>query len=271
MAIWRATFTLLDDGVGIGPGDVHLVSAAVARDGAASGLCADGMAVQLAYCREVRPAAGGDEGGEADDLCLAVPRVYEKIRQGGGKSRASPVKKKILKWALGRGQEASGGDAGGQDAVGGLLEAGGQAGVQQDSRGVWRPGEDFVSGGAPLGMDTAGWFADVGIRIFEGYGLTETSPVIALNTPMAAPDWDGGEGAAECEVRLAEDGELEVKGPSVFPGYWKKPKETAEAFTEDGWFKTGDIGRWRTVSVDYGPEEGAAEDERREVDCAAAD
>ncbi|MDR3746327.1 MAG: long-chain fatty acid--CoA ligase [Acidobacteriaceae bacterium] len=102
--------------------------------------------------------------------------------------------------------------------------------------------ELFVSGGAPLGMDTAGWFADVGIRIFEGYGLTETSPLIALDTPAKHRIGTVGPVLRNVHVRFAEDGELEVKGPSVFHGYWNKPQETAEAFTPDGWFRTGDIG-----------------------------
>jgi long-chain acyl-CoA synthetase len=100
----------------------------------------------------------------------------------------------------------------------------------------------FVSGGAPLGMDTAGWFADVGIRVLEGYGLTETSPVIGLNTPQKNRIGTVGPLLSNVQVRFAADGELEVRGPSVFPGYWNKPKETAESFTPDGWLKTGDIG-----------------------------
>src|SRR6202041_135651 len=102
--------------------------------------------------------------------------------------------------------------------------------------------EVFISGGAPLGMDSAGWFADVGIRIFEGYGLTETSPVIAVNYPNAHRIGTVGRVQENVQARFAEDGELEVKGPTVFKGYWKKEKETAEVFTSDGWFKTGDIG-----------------------------
>jgi long-chain acyl-CoA synthetase len=100
----------------------------------------------------------------------------------------------------------------------------------------------FVSGGAPLGMDNANWFADVGIRILEGYGLTETSPVIGLNTPQRNRIGTVGPVLSNVEVRFAPDGELEVRGPSVFPGYWNKPQETAETFTPDGWLKTGDIG-----------------------------
>jgi long-chain acyl-CoA synthetase len=100
----------------------------------------------------------------------------------------------------------------------------------------------FVSGGAPLGMDSAGWFADAGIRIFEGYGLTETSPVISLNYPEAHRIGTVGRALENVQCRFAEDGELEVKGPSIFIGYWNKEKESAEVFTADGWFKTGDIG-----------------------------
>jgi long-chain acyl-CoA synthetase len=101
----------------------------------------------------------------------------------------------------------------------------------------------FIAGGAPLGLDTAGWFADAGIRILEGYGLTETSPVVALNKPRAYRIGSVGKPLPNIECRLAPDGELLIRGPSVFKGYWQKPGETAAAFTPDGWFLTGDIAR----------------------------
>jgi len=103
--------------------------------------------------------------------------------------------------------------------------------------------ELFVSGGAPLGRQLAEWYADVGIRIHEGYGLTETSPVIAVNTPRAHKLGTVGKPLPNVEVRIAEDGELLVRGPSVFKGYWNRPEETQNAFAEGGWFKTGDIGQ----------------------------
>jgi len=81
----------------------------------------------------------------------------------------------------------------------------------------------------------------VGIRIHEGYGLTETSPVIAVNTPHAHKLGTVGQPLPNVQVRIAEDGEILVRGASVFQGYWNRPEETAKAF-EDGWFKTGDIG-----------------------------
>ena len=80
-----------------------------------------------------------------------------------------------------------------------------------------------------------------GIRIHEGYGLTETSPVIALNTPKAHKLGTVGKPLSNIEVRIAEDGEILVRGPSVFEGYWNLPEETSNALV-DGWFKTGDIG-----------------------------
>ena len=100
----------------------------------------------------------------------------------------------------------------------------------------------FISGGAPLGRELADWYATVGIRIHEGYGLTETSPVIAVNTPRAHKLGTVGKPLSNVEVRIAEDGEILVRGPSVFRGYWNRPEETEKAFLGD-WFKTGDIGK----------------------------
>jgi long-chain acyl-CoA synthetase len=100
----------------------------------------------------------------------------------------------------------------------------------------------FVSGGAPLGVDTAQWFASVGIAVWEGYGLTETSPVIALNSLPNHRMGAVGKPLPNVEVNFAEDGELLVRGPNVFGGYWNKAAVNGESFDADGWFKTGDIG-----------------------------
>jgi long-chain acyl-CoA synthetase len=172
-----------------------------------------------------------------------VPRVYEKIRQGvEAKSAHSPVKKRILAWAVATGRKHRQETLDGKAPAGFAWKLADKLVYSKIREAFGGEVTTFVSGSAALGMDTAGWFADVGIRIFEGYGLTETSPVVSFNYAGAHRIGTIGKALENVEVRLAPDGELEVRGPSVFHGYWKKPKETAEVFTEDGWFKTGDIG-----------------------------
>jgi long-chain acyl-CoA synthetase len=196
--------------------------------------------VTLAYCPKFDQIREATQAVKPT-IFVAVPRVYEKIRQGvEGKSHG--IKKRILNWALGVGKEQRPAVLAGRQPAGfdwAVADKLVFSKIREAFGGrVWL----FVSGGAPLGMDTAAWFADVGIRILEGYGLTETSPVIGLNTPERYRIGTVGPVLANVEVRFAADGELEVRGPSVFKGYWNKPKETAESFTPDGWLKTGDIG-----------------------------
>ncbi|MCU1224482.1 MAG: AMP-dependent synthetase and ligase [Edaphobacter sp.] len=197
---------------------------------------------KLAYCSkfDLLPAA---MKAVQPTIFVAVPRVYEKIRQAvEGKSAASPVKLKILHWALETGRAHRSETLAGKTPGGIGWKLGNKLVFSKIREAFGGQVRVFVSGGAPLGMDTAGWFADAGIRIFEGYGLTETSPVIALNYPEAHRIGTVGRALPNVQCRFADDGELEVTGPSIFAGYWKKEAETAEAFTKDGWFKTGDIG-----------------------------
>jgi long-chain acyl-CoA synthetase len=175
-------------------------------------------------------------------VLVGVPRVYEKIRQAvEQKSAASPVKKRILAWAVRQG-------AGYRDAVyrghkptAALWKLAHKLVYSKVSEAFGGRVRVFVSGGAPLGIDTANWFASVGIALWEGYGLTETSPVIALNSPVSQRIGSVGKPLPNVELKFAEDGELLTRGPAVFAGYWQKPAANAECFDPEGWFRTGDI------------------------------
>jgi long-chain acyl-CoA synthetase len=99
-----------------------------------------------------------------------------------------------------------------------------------------------VSGGAPLGARLGHFFRGVGVTIYEGYGLTETTAGVTVNRPSAIKVGTVGQPIGGTTVRIADDGELLFKAPHIFRGYWKNPDATAEALEPDGWFHTGDIG-----------------------------
>lgn len=101
----------------------------------------------------------------------------------------------------------------------------------------------FVSGGAPLGKELGNFFRAVGLLIIEGYGQTETSPVVACNRPDAFKMGSIGLPLKHVEVKLAEDGELLVRGPNIMKGYYKKPDKTDETVSKEGWLHTGDIAK----------------------------
>jgi len=169
-------------------------------------------------------------------IFLAVPRVYEKIHaQVDQKAKGFP-KEWIYRWALAVGRTHRSEILAAQTPESLIWKLANRVVYSQVNAGMGGRAKVFISGGAPLGRELAEWYANIGIRIHEGYGLTETSPVIAVNTPNAHKLGTVGRPLAN-----VEDGEILVRGPSVFKGYWNKPEETQNAFV-DGWFKTGDIG-----------------------------
>ena len=174
---------------------------------------------------------------------VGVPRVYEKIHTQVDLKAKSFPKRWIYRWAMAVGRSHQAEILAGKTPDALAWRLANRLVYSKVRAGMGGRAEVFISGGAPLGRELAEWYADIGIRIHEGYGLIETSPVIAVNTPKAHKLGTVGKPLPNIEVRIAEDGEVLVRGPSVFKGYWNRPQETQNAFV-DGWFKTGDIGNF---------------------------
>jgi long-chain acyl-CoA synthetase len=198
--------------------------------------------VVLAYCPDLSRLAQVLKEVQPN-IFIAVPRVYEKIRQQVILKAVGFPKSTVYRWALsvGRAHRAETPAETPPSELSWKIKLADKLVFSKVRAGMGGKAEEFISGGAPLGRELAEWYADIGIPIHEGYGLTETSPVIAVNTSRTHKLGTVGKPLANIEVRIADDGELLVRGPSVFKGYWNRPDETAAAFV-DGWFKTGDIG-----------------------------
>lgn len=180
-------------------------------------------------------------------IVASVPRFFEKMyaRIQEAINTSSPAKQKLMKWAISVGKAHSQRLLGKQPiplslrlqhALANKLVF---AKLREKLGGRIR---FFISGGAPLDKELAEFFFSVGALILEGYGLTETSPVIAVNRPNDFRFGTVGKPLRHVEVKIAEDGEILTRGPSVMPGYYKREAETREAL-EGGWFHTGDIGQ----------------------------
>ena len=196
--------------------------------------------VVLAYCPDIAHLAQA-LAEVRPDIFVGVPRVYEKIRQQVIAKAAGFPKSAVYRWALSVGRAHRAETLAGTRPSTLSWKIADRLVFSRVRAGMGGKAEEFISGGAPLGRELAEWYADIGIPIHEGYGLTETSPVIAVNTPMAHKLGTVGKPLANVEVKIADDGEVLARGPSIFKGYWNRPEETRDAFV-DGWFKTGDIG-----------------------------
>jgi long-chain acyl-CoA synthetase len=196
--------------------------------------------VVLAYCPDISQLAQA-LSEVRPNIFIAVPRVYEKIRQQVILKTTDFPRNAVYRWALSVGRAHRGEILVGKSPRSLSWKLADRVVFSKVRAGMGGNAEEFISGGAPLGRELAEWYADIGIPIHEGYGLTETSPVIAVNTPAAHKLGTVGKPLPNIEVRIADDGEVLVRGPSIFSGYWNRPDETQSVFV-DGWFKTGDIG-----------------------------
>jgi long-chain acyl-CoA synthetase len=176
-------------------------------------------------------------------IIVAVPRVYEKVRQEAERRAGHGLKRKIFDWAVRVGEKHKQEIALGETPTGLAWKLADKIVFSKIRQGFGGRSRAYFSGGAPLGKDMAEWFCAVGIPIMEGYGLTETSPTLSVNRRGAFKIGSVGKVHDGLQLKLAEDGEILVKGPTVFKGYWEMPEETRAAFV-DGWFKTGDIGEF---------------------------
>jgi long-chain acyl-CoA synthetase len=233
---------------GLGPGDVCLsflpLCHSFERTGGHNIMLSKGATIAYAESVEKVPQNMVEV---RPTLMNSVPRLYEKMYARVNEKVAGdpPWRQKLFRWALRVGRERL------------------RHGVARTEPGTWlklrcavadklvfakikeRTGGRlrlFISGGAPLSREISEFFASAGLTICEGYGLTETSPVISVNTP----DWNKpgtvGRPIDRVEVKIAADGEILCRGPNVMRGYFKKPEATAEVIDKDGFFHTGDIG-----------------------------
>ena len=180
-------------------------------------------------------------------IVVCVPRVFEKIHAKfiDGINSAPKIRQKLFYWALNLGKQYSNKIIN-KEKPSFLLKLKHKiADKLIYSKVKARFGgkiKFFVSGGAPLSKQLAEFFAAVDITILEGYGLTETSPVLTVNSPTDLRFGSVGKTLFNVEVKIADDGEILAKGPNIMTGYYKDKKSTEEVFDNEGWFKTGDIG-----------------------------
>jgi len=197
-------------------------------------------AVVLGYARSVETLVEDLQSFHPTFL-LSVPRVFEKVFNTAQR-KATGAKAKVFDFAVATGREWS--SSASPNPVTKAKKAIADALVYSKFRAALGGQVRYcVSGGAPLSPHLAHFFHAAGITILEGYGLTETSAASSCNTVRDMRIGSVGKPAPGVEFRVGDDGELHIKGPTVFRGYWHNEAATAEAIEADGWFHTGDLGR----------------------------
>lgn len=181
-------------------------------------------------------------------VMASVPRLYESIHSRilDGIAKQPDNKRKLAEWAVSVGKRHNSARYSGKSP--GLLTS---LQYALANKLVLAPLREkvtggqlrfFISGGAPLPVETAEFLTGIGLHILEGYGLTETSPVICVNRPEKTKIGTVGPPIPGVEVKIAPDGEILSRGRHIMKGYFNKPEETAKSIDPDGWFHTGDIG-----------------------------
>ncbi len=247
LAVWRATHEVRPVKPG-GRGISFLPTAHIADRWAglyaqmiygSTVYCCPNPREMVVYSMEVRPTAWG-----------GVPRIWEKLKaalEAGMAAEQDAEKRKATEWAMEIGRRK----------VAAYMDGG----VPDDLRAEWEKAdalvfskirealgldevESFIVGAAPTPPEVLEFFLAMGIEICETWGMSETSAVTTLNPPGGIRPGTVGPPVPGVEVKLAEDGEVMVRGPQVMPGYRNLPEKTAETFTEDGWLLTGDVGEF---------------------------
>ena len=179
---------------------------------------------------------------------VSVPRIYEKIHSGitSKVATAPPVKKALFGWAMGIARDnlpyicndkpRTGWFAFKYNLANKIIFSKLKAALGMDRL------QGAISGGGPLSVSDAEFFLGMGIKVLEGFGLTETTPMTNGNKPKLIKPGTVGQAVKDTIIKISEDGEILIKGPQVMKGYYKNEAATKEAFTSDGFFRTGDIG-----------------------------
>ncbi|HVN71191.1 MAG TPA: long-chain fatty acid--CoA ligase [Desulfomonilia bacterium] len=179
---------------------------------------------------------------------VSVPRIYEKVHSGitAKVASASPVKKALFGWAMGVAKDNLPYICNNEPRTGWFAFKYNLADKIIFSKLKAALGMDHlraaISGGGPLSVSDAEFFLGMGITVLEGFGLTETTPITNANKPKLIKPGTVGQPVKDTIVKIGDDGEVLIKGPQVMKGYYKNEAATKEAFTSDGFFRTGDIG-----------------------------
>lgn len=199
----------------------------------------------VAYAESIETVAA-NMGEVRPTIAVGVPRFFEKVygRVMAAMAAAPAIRRMIFEWAVSVGKAATAYSVSGQPLPGllGFKHGLAEKLVFHKLRG--RLGgriRMFISGAAPLPQHLAEFFYALGLPIYEGYGLTETSPLVSINTQESLKFGTVGKLIPNVEVRIADDGEILVRGPNIMQGYYKMEEQTAEVMDGD-WFLTGDIG-----------------------------